>query len=133
MSICLPGPSNQPNIERSAEGIDQLVTFSSDPEAPDRMTVSFTLTDDEVALEPVEAYIARLTVESATSGVVVGEVDRTRINVLDDDSEHCVHKPNFIVCTGSTIFSLLILQVLFSCHNTPGYMYIYDISWTRIP
>ena len=84
------GPSTQPNIERSAPEINRLITFEAGFGAPDRITIYFPLTDDDIALEDVERFFVDLSVETPDSGVVVVSPERTRINVLDDDSEMLV-------------------------------------------
>lgn len=81
------GPSTQTNIERSAPAINELITFEAGPEAPDTITVTFPLTDDNVALEDVERFFVGLTVDTPGSGVLVVQPERTQINVLDDDGE----------------------------------------------
>lgn len=82
-----PGPSNQPNIERSASGINEVITFQSGLDAPDTISVQVNLTDDDVALEDVERYFASLSLVDSTSGVLIVQPERTQINVLDDDGE----------------------------------------------
>ena len=83
----IPGPSNQRNIERSAAGINEIITFPAGPDGPNTIRVSFNLTDDDVALEDIESYVVDLTVQPSSPGVTVEEPERTRINVLDDDGE----------------------------------------------
>ena len=51
------------------------------------MNITFSLTDDDVALEEVERFFVDLTLENPASGVLVTQPDRTEINVLDDDGE----------------------------------------------
>ena len=72
---------------RSAPAINELITFGAGPSAPDTLTVTFPLTDDDVALEDVERFFVDLTVETPGSGVLVVQPERTRINVLDDDGK----------------------------------------------
>ena len=79
------GPSDQPNIEHSAAAINEVITFRAGPEVPNTISVTFHLTDDDVALEEVERYFASLSVEDSASGVLIVEPEMTQINVLDDD------------------------------------------------
>ena len=83
----LTGPSTQPDIEQSAPVINEVITFAAGPEALDTITVTFPLTDDDVALEEVERFFVGLTVENPDSGVIVTQPERTQVNVLDDDGE----------------------------------------------
>ena len=79
-----PGPSTQTNIERSADGINEVIIFGAGPSADNSITVQFDLTDDDVALEDVEQYFVSLSVPPG-SGALVVQPERTQINVLDDD------------------------------------------------
>lgn len=91
LNICLlTGPSTQTNIEQSAAGIDQVVTFGAGPDAPNSISITFDLTDDDVALEAVERYVASLSVVDPSSGVRVVQPSVTTINVLDDDGGYTV-------------------------------------------
>ena len=81
------GPSNQASIERSADGINEIITFEAGPDAPDIIRVNFTLTDDNVALEDIERYVVNLFLPDSPAGVLIVEPDTTRIEVLDDDGE----------------------------------------------
>ena len=63
-------------------------------------TFSLPLTDDEIALEDLESYVASLTLAPGTPpGVVLGSQNTTTISVADNDSESvcvcvcvCVYK-----------------------------------------
>ena len=55
------------------------------PDAPNTISVTFDLTDDDVALEEVERYFASLTLVDSASGVLIVQPEMTQINVLDDD------------------------------------------------
>ena len=57
------------------------------PGAPDTITITFPLTDDDVALEEIERFFVGLMVENPDSGVIITQPERTQINVLDDDGE----------------------------------------------
>ena len=89
MSIhkCSTGPSLQTDIERSADGIDEVQTFEAGPSAVNLLVFEFALTDDSVGLEAIERYFADLTIVGTPDGVMLGALTRTTVNVLDDDSE----------------------------------------------
>ena len=78
------GPSTQTNIRISAAGINTVVTFEAGPSAPNSIAIRFNITDDDVVLEPVEHYLATLTVDMST-GVRVIQPDATTVNILDND------------------------------------------------
>ena len=80
------GPSDQTDIVRSADGLDDLVTFQAGPSAPNSQFVEFTLTDDEIGLEAVEMYTASLMFPNGPVPFVsIVQPNTTVINVLDDD------------------------------------------------
>ena len=62
-----------------------MITFGAGPNAPDSISIKFNITDDNVALEPVESYEATLTVLDTTSGIDVTEGGPTTIKIQDDD------------------------------------------------
>ena len=76
------GPSQQTNIVQSASGIDENITFS---ETINSIFVNFDLTDDLVALEPIEQYDVRLELLVDDSRIMFGSPEVTTVNVLDDD------------------------------------------------
>ena len=77
---CSPGPSAQTDIVRSADGISSVITFQ--PNGPRTIDVEFDITNDDVALEAVETYTVRL---SPPSGVILGAIPTTNVEVTDDD------------------------------------------------
>ncbi len=64
-----------------------MVTFEAGPDADNSITVQFTLTDDDVALEAIESYIGSLDIVGNPEGVILGMIDTTIVNVRDDDGE----------------------------------------------
>ncbi len=62
-----------------------MVTFEAGPDADNSITVEFTLTNDEVALEAVESYVGTLDIVGNPEGVTIGMIATTTINVEDDD------------------------------------------------
>ncbi len=74
-------------MEISASGFDEVVTFEAGSDADNSITVQFTLTDDEVALEAIESYIGSLDIVGNPEGVTLGMIDTTTVNVQDDDGE----------------------------------------------
>ena len=60
-----------------------MITFEAGPNAPDSIFIEFNITDDNVALEPVESYEATLTV--LDSGADITEGGPTTIKIQDDD------------------------------------------------
>ena len=86
MSSFSLGPSSQTNILASASAVNETVTFQSGVGAPNSVSVSISLTDDQVALEAVESYIIRLEVALDTfTAIRIGSPSTTVINVLDND------------------------------------------------
>ena len=77
-------------------------------------TFLLPLTDDEIALEDPESYVATLTLAPGTpSGVVLGSQTTTTISVADDDGESvCV-----CVCTNKLCSSALLSYTLYSVHG----------------
>ena len=80
----ITGPSNQLNVEISAAAVNEVIEFQAGAAAPDTITISFEINNDEVALEDVERYIAQLNLEGSSNAVIV-EPQTTEINILDDD------------------------------------------------
>ena len=62
----------------SADGIDTTVIFEAG--STSNFTVLFNISDDEVALEPLESYDASL---QSTTSVCLGSPGVTRVNTLD--------------------------------------------------
>lgn len=83
--MLVTGPSTQTDIEVSASGLSEQVTFEAGPGTPDSISVRIDLTDDDVALEAVEQYMASLVLPANATGVRLLEPRTTEINVLDDD------------------------------------------------
>ena len=80
------GPSLQQNIDLSADGIDTTVIFEAGSTS-NSTNVLFNISDDEVALEPLESYDTVLTLLQSTTSVRLGNPSLTRVNILDDDSK----------------------------------------------
>ncbi len=64
-----------------------MVTFEAGPDADNSITVEFTLTDDDIALEAIESYIGTLVIMGNPEGVTIGVIATTTVNVEDDDGE----------------------------------------------
>ena len=80
------GPSTSSPIERSAEPLDQIITFEAGPSAPNVIDVVINITDDLVALEATESYVATLEiVGTPDSQIQIGRFPMTTVSVLDDD------------------------------------------------
>ena len=75
------GPSNQPFIVPSADGLNQNGFIF--PAGQTTVRVPFVITDDEVGLEDLESYFATLTTSAA--GVNVGAISQTAVEIVDDD------------------------------------------------
>ena len=75
-------------MANSAPGIDTIVTFNAGDASPDEFSISIPLTDDDIALEDIEMYTARLEIVGSPNVVVMlGIPDETVINVVDDDGK----------------------------------------------
>ena len=79
----------------SADGIDELLTFGAGADAPNRTDIVFNITDDDVALEAIERYIASLEVLPGSLGVQVGDPSETSVAILDDDGTYVVFSSAF--------------------------------------
>lgn len=82
------GPSLQTDVAISAPRIEETIIFPGrgTVDVPvNSIPISFTLTDDEIALEAIEMYIARLEIVTGT-GVMLSTPEAT-INIVDDDGE----------------------------------------------
>lgn len=82
--IIISGPSDQTDIERSADKIDATIEFQAGAQAPNIALVTFNLTDDEVALEAVETFVVTLEILTLTDIVQPG-LQQTVVNVMDSD------------------------------------------------
>ena len=70
-------------MENSLPGLNEVVTFGPSETSK---TISLTLADDNIALEPVESYVASLEpVDPSVSEV--GTPGTADINVADDDGK----------------------------------------------
>ena len=80
------GPSTSSPIERSAEFIDRIIMFEAGPSAPNVIDVVIDITDDFMALEANESYVASLEiVGNSNSQIEIGRFPVTTVSVLDDD------------------------------------------------
>ena len=140
--VLLAGPSTQTNIEQSAAGIDQVVTFGAGPDAPNTISIMFNLTDDDVALEAIERYVASLSVVDSSSGVIVTQPSVTTINVLDDDGVHTVaigdvgslihtYTSIWVVCSTSTYIHVQMYNV-YKVDIIRAYMYTFTCIHAHI-
>ena len=123
------GPSTSSPIERSAAAIDEIITFEAGPSAPNVIDVEISITDDLVALEATESYVATLEiVGSPDSQIEIGRFPTTTVSVLDDDRKLLAYTllhdaslvprpsytprrvcPQYCTCTTAcTTFSLLL-------------------------
>ena len=117
------GPSLQTDIVQSASGIDQNITFS---ETTNSILVSFDLTDDLVALEPVEQYDVRLELLVDDSRIMFGSPEVTTINVLDDDGVFRISAySSFYECTMYIVhaYTPTVYIILFQILIVASYMY----------
>lgn len=85
------GPSAQQNIVQSADGIDTNVTFEAGFGSLNSTSVSFNISNDDIALEVLESYNVVLRLPQPTTGVRLGNLSVTRVNILDDDSKCCAN------------------------------------------
>ncbi len=85
LSLLTTGPSTQTDVEVSAEGIDTTIEFVGEE---DRITISFDITDDNIALENIESYVVGLMIVGNPQGVGIGMIPMTTVNIVDDDGEH---------------------------------------------
>ena len=89
--LCV-GPSTSSPIERSADAIDRTLTFEAGPSAPNVIDVMINITDDFVALEAIESYVATLEIlGTPDSRIEIGQYPTTTISVLDDDRKLLAH------------------------------------------
>lgn len=80
------GPSTSSPIRRSAPILVADVTFDAGPAAPNVRDVFFDLTDDLVALEATESFVATLEIlGTPSSRIEIRDFPTTTISVLDDD------------------------------------------------
>ena len=71
--------------------------------------LSFPLTDDEIALEDLESYVATLTLAPGTPpGVVLGSQTTATITVADNDGESVCVCVCVCVCTNKLCASALL-------------------------
>ena len=71
---------------RSAEPIDEIIIFEAGPSAADVISIIINITDDSVALEATESYIATLEIlGTPASRIQIGQFPTTNVSVLDDD------------------------------------------------
>ena len=75
---------------QSAAAIDEIITFEAGPSAPDVISIVINITDDLVALEATESYIATLEIlGTPASRIEIGQLPThfptTNVSVLDDD------------------------------------------------
>ena len=71
---------------QSAEAIDEIIIFEAGPSAPDVISIVINITDDFVALEATESYIATLEIlGTPASRIEIGQFPTTNVSVLDDD------------------------------------------------
>ncbi len=77
------GPSTIPGVGNSLPSLNVVVVFAP---SETRKNISIPLMNDNIALEPVESYVASLEVRD--SGIAeVGNPGMTTISVSDDDGE----------------------------------------------
>lgn len=103
LSHCNIGPSSQSDVVISADGINEILTFGAGADAPNRSDIVFNITDDDIALEAVERYIALLEVLPGSLRVQVGDPSETSVAILDDDSTLFLLSLNQAAVTVATI------------------------------
>ena len=79
------GPSTSSPIEPSAAVLNEILTFEAGPSAPNVLNVQITITDDLVALEAIESYVASLEILGTPDNVIIGQHHKTTVSVHDDD------------------------------------------------
>jgi hypothetical protein len=73
---------------RSAATLNDIITFEAGAGAADVINVVINITDDLVALEATESYIATLEIlGTPASRIAIGEFPMTTVSVLDDDGK----------------------------------------------
>ena len=71
---------------QSAAAIDEIIIFEAGPSADDVISIVINITDDLVALEATESYIATLEIlGTPASRIEIGQFPTTNVSVLDDD------------------------------------------------
>ena len=71
---------------QSAAAIDEIIIFEAGPSADDVISIEINITDDLVALEATESYIATLEIlGTPASRIQIGQFPTTNVSVLDDD------------------------------------------------
>ena len=92
---------------QSAAAIDEIITFEAGPSADDVISIIINITDDLVALEATESYIATLEVlGTPASRIEIGEFPTTNVSVLDDDGRllaQSIPKPLMLLPTRLTV------------------------------
>ena len=94
------GPEPQDNVVLSGGDVDQSITFTAGSSAGTSISISVTITDDNVGLEDVEQYALTLRNQSITTNVNLG--GDTTISITDNeggsfkctaymDRSRCIH------------------------------------------
>ena len=87
MLLCLflssTGPSSQMGLSADRVMFNITVTFSAS--SPTEQTVSAAIANDVIALEDDELVSVRLITQSPASGVNLGQINTTRVTIVDDD------------------------------------------------
>ena len=97
------GPSTQQNIVQSADGIDTTVIFKAGFGFLNSTSVSFNISNDDVALEELESYNVVLRLPEPTTGIRLGNPSVTTVNILDED--------------GKCYYARHTLSYLLKCHS----------------
>lgn len=86
VEVCFTaGPSTSSPIVQSAASVDTVITFLAGQTAPDVINIPINITDDDVALEAIESYVASLEIIQPAPNVLIGAHPTTSVNVLDED------------------------------------------------
>ena len=87
------GPTIQTDVVKSAASINMIITFDN---FINLIFVEFNITNDDVALEPVEMYTVQLAPVGNDSRIMILSPKVITVNIVDDDSN------------GSSYISLLL-------------------------
>ena len=85
MNLSCLGPSTSSPIAPSLATVDEIITFSAGPAAPNVIQIRINITDDLVALEATESYVTSLQILGSPANVEIGLHPTTLVDVLDND------------------------------------------------
>ena len=85
MNLSCLGPSTSSPIAPSLATVDEIITFSAGPAAPNVIQVRINITDDLVALEVTEEYVTSLQILGSPANVEIGQHPMTLVDMLDNE------------------------------------------------